>query len=426
MLDELRAAGKAGVPELYAARLSTWHDEAILRLCIQAVEDPAVRSDSFALHAPLEILNRYQMLSLASHEVQDRARIRMLEVAARYTTEVETVERAPLGSFHSASTAAERFMAAARAGDRTAADGAAQWLALHASDVWIVKALVPLVLDSLAGAGHMPILLNWLVRMPVHVSKPALVLLRHAAVRLSEAPDQRAQLCRVVLEGGTGTLQIDQVWAALAPLSKKAPPAPTGGLYRLYLGAAPHLPEALSFAANVAWHQEESCGAAFAGACRAAAASMLGESSEHTKYGWTHALNLPDSLAGLCGIAAPTERGAAATLALAWAWTFRFALGQNHLRLPTPPRADFHLERWMAALESDPTTAGELTLAAPAEQRSTLQRHLASAAAAHEDAHFSKYVRSCFDAAARDPAAAALYLAASARLAATWLSEGRK
>src|SRR5688572_8731923 len=143
MISELRAVGRAGIRQLYADRLSAWPDDAILRLCIQAIEDPARRTDSFSLHAPLEILNRYQMLSFAGREVHDLGRIRMLEVAARYATEVETVERAPVGSFYSASAAAERLIAAVRAGDRAAADSAAQWLALHARDVWIVRALTP-------------------------------------------------------------------------------------------------------------------------------------------------------------------------------------------------------------------------------------------------------------------------------------------
>ncbi len=103
---------------------------------------------------------------------------------------------------------------------------------------------------------------------------------------------------------------------------------------------------------------------------------------------------------------------------------FRAALGQRALDpdwVPDPPATRSLVE----ARPLGPDVAAAAVWHAPADTRAEVVTELATFASQHHDAHLVKYTLACFDAAATDPDASRLYLAAAASLAGWWaVNEG--
>ena len=74
----------------------------------------------------------------------------------------------------------------------------------------------------------------------------------------------------------------------------------------------------------------------------------------------------------------------------------------------------------LEAIEAGPETAAATAWHTPAAEEADLVATLAARAAHHHDAHLVKYTLACFDAAAADPDARRLHLAAAASLSAYW------
>jgi hypothetical protein len=102
---------------------------------------------------------------------------------------------------------------------------------------------------------------------------------------------------------------------------------------------------------------------------------------------------------------------------------FRATLGAVRLDpswAPAPDLVEAATSERDAMLDGTPDEAAAAMWAAPFESRSQLVGRLATRAAVHPDAHLAKYVLACLDAAAVDPDAKVLYLAAAAFLAGWW------
>ena len=156
--------------------------------------------------------------------------------------------------------------------------------------------------------------------------------------------------------------------------------------------------------------------------CRIAALSMLGDSPDGAKYGWTHALTMPQAAWALAQLFPDAAfRRQAAQSSLAWVIAFRATLGNANLnRTPTFPRTGADI---VTALYDAPAAAAAVAWHTPAAERGRLVRVLASEAAVRVDAHLVKYVRACCDVARLDATYAHLYYAAAAYLCALWCCE---
>ena len=120
---------------------------------------------------------------------------------------------------------------------------------------------------------------------------------------------------------------------------------------------------------------------------------MLVDTPDHAPYGWSHCLTIPQAVLGIAPRLEDPDRALA--VAATQVVAFRAALG----RAPLPDRPPAGLPT------VDPT-------------------ELATAAATSHDAHVVKYTLACLDAAAADPAAADLYLAAARHLLDWWTATG--
>jgi hypothetical protein len=150
---------------------------------------------------------------------------------------------------------------------------------------------------------------------------------------------------------------------------------------------------------------------------RIAALSMLQESPDHSPYGWSHCLTMPQAVIALAGHG--SEPRTAIAVAATHVVGFRAALGERSLdagfqpALPTAPDLAH-------AIATSQDEAAAVVWHAPVEALDEIVTDLATRAALHSDAHLVKYTLACFDAADADPPNRRLFLAAAASLSAWW------
>jgi len=362
---------------------------------------------SFVLHAPLELLARAALLPLVEPWARDEARARIEALAADYETCGPALEATATGAFDSLESAAAALAGAVGGGDLAAIDVAAAWLGARARPDQLRTLLGDLCLPALAAAGHANIYLALLGRTQPR-GLPG-QMLRHPAHALGLGPRDSIEI-PAVTTGGSG----DELLSRLADITPVGPPA-VPFIAPLLL----HAQEKDVFAAV-----REDDGRFRAPSSvpfeiiRFAAHTMLQGDPEQAPYGWTHCLTLAQ--APLLIGAAGSDTGATTFVAAAYMAAHWAAYGTGHIDLayrPDPVGVDLR-----DALADDPATAAAAAWHAP--DRAGTAALLATAASGHHDAHRVKYTLACLDAAACDPEATPLYLAAAAYLNAWWVQRG--
>lgn len=356
-------------------------------------------ADSFVLHAPLELLARVGLLDHVAPAGRDAAafRLRRLgELFEQWGPPVDTV---------GPDVPAPALAAALDSGDLDGVDAAVVALASTTGAAALRDLLADQVITRLAAAGHAPILLALLPRiaggaLPVE-------LLRQPARELARNPSWRLGWFDTIASGGPATLA-----TAIAALPRLASPASTF-IYPLMHGVEE---------AGIGEHLATGVGAATVDEARrvllrAAAHSMLIEPDEEVPYGWTHCLTMPQAVLDIAAACASPRRAIA--VAATYVAGFRCQLGTVDLATPFEP-VDPAMDL-TAALREAPELAAASVLHTPPEELATVRTILATEASARHDAHLVKYTLASLEAAAADPPAARVYLAAAARLLGYWV-----
>ena len=136
---------------------------------------------------------------------------------------------------------------------------------------------------------------------------------------------------------------------------------------------------------------------------RTATLSMVIESEEHSKYGWTHCLTIPHGIWSLMSFSVSRSRMLQA--------------------------ATTHVATFRALMAESKMSADQLEEYFEVEEDSVFAEHyvriqdIISQASVLEDAHLVKYVYTCFDCMKRDPQYSKLYIAAAGKLLELWKCE---
>jgi hypothetical protein len=334
-------------------------------------------ADSFVLHAPLELLARALLLPRVPASARDAARARIAESASAFAAAGAPVEAPAAYAAASVETACTDLVAAMGAGDLDRVDAVAAWLDAHASPRQLRTGLGAAVVPSLAAAGHAPILLQLLPR----VSGLGTNLLRGPCRELARGPEWRLRW----FDGApAGSAPLEDVERSLLDVPRLGVPGSdfifplmdqaerSGVAADLLGGLVGRDPDPARMARWLAL---------------VASWSMLQEPDDFVPYGWTHCLTMPQAVLDLAGdVGAERSAVVAATHVVG----FRAALGSvtlvpdDGVEAPVPPA------------------------------------ELVAFGAAHTDAHVVKHTLAALDAAAADPAHAAIHLAAAARLHRWW------
>lgn len=334
---------------------------------------------SYTLHAPMELLARAALLPMVPPNARSVARMRIAGIAALYAAQGDEIVA------HTDKTipnAKELLIEALREFDADRADAALVALLEDISVCEICDSLTDEIVPRLGAAAHGPILLAALIdATPRHGNLSHLL---RASIRalatantLPTGPNPRLSWVSEPIDlSGPSNL-----WDALADpphISSSYFIAPTmlaveaDGLAARQLGrATQNSPEVVARSL-----------------LRIAALSMLQDDPERAPYGWTHCLTIPQGIMALAPHS--TDKAGLARVAATAVLGFRSTLGKVRLD-----------KNWTSSGSPDVSV-------------------LAARAAAHEDAHLVKYTVACLSAAARDPSARDLFLAAADYLSKWW------
>jgi hypothetical protein len=393
--------------------LFTWSDRRLVVAAAGVLATPkAAPADSFVLHAPLELLARARLLAYVRPGARDAARHRIVALAAAYAAAGESVDPPEPADLPTLDALAAALIAALRAGELDDVDRYAATLATRANPFELRRLLAPAVVSSLAAAGHASILFSQLQRVDralldttALVRGPARELARYPdwQLRWFDAPDEPAvprgladALLDVPMLGIPGS---DFIFPVMHQAEE------SGIASRLLSGV-------LATDVNLGVAQRQ--------LGRVAALSMLQEPADHAPYGWSHCLTMPQAVLAVAAESGDAvERQRALAVAATYVVGFRAAMGQTDLDpdwAPAPPRYPDLVE----ALAIGPRDAAAMVWHAPTPKLDDIVMELATRAALHHDAHLVKYTLACFDAAADDPGARRLHLAAASYLSAWW------
>jgi hypothetical protein len=400
--------------EPFATKAISLSDRRLFDEVAEVVSHPRVEpADSFALHAPLEVLARAELFGRTSPEYLPAARSRLAEVATHYEAFSPAVDT-PQPFVGHAEAAAKELLAAAEQSDVERADAAASTLADICTSAELVHLLAEPLAPFLTAAGHAPIFLHLLPRHSPG-RDPMAAMLRPLAHELVRPGALRLEwIDRVPLrEGSAGQLLNALDALPLLGLVGNGFIFPT--MHRVD-GAS----ESKSIAANAVAGLVGGVdiGARARALQRSAAWSMVREPNEHAPYGWTHCLTMAQAVLGTASAFADPARALA--IAASHVVGFRTSMASTPSQGPEPvdPRVD--VAEALDGIDDDASIAGAAAFHLDVERRPWLWMELAGRASAHHDAHLVKYTVACIDAARMDPAAEALYLSAVATLSAWW------
>lgn len=380
-------------------------------------------TDSFLLHAPLELLARAALLPHVHPAHRSAARARIAWLADAFEASGDPLP--PPAATHVDPTPAA-IAAAIDAGDVEQTDAlVCAWAAADGTTSETARAeLADAIADRTAAAGHGAILL-WLLAHDRSAGRHGPPLLRRAALELAERPDWRlAWVDDRPTPAGTGDPAALQ--AALLGTPDAGDPGST------FIHPTMSLVDRTGLAADLLTEPTAGLAPRVARTVlqRVAAWSMLQEPVDHAPYGWTHALTMPQATVGIAGTG--TDPGRAVAVAATWLLGFRATIGTVSLDPTWVPDAEAldpaTVEGLLADPDADPTpllalgpsAAAATVWHADAATRRALTARLVSYAAAHEDAHLAKYALAALDAASTDPTHAHIHHAALAHLAAIW------
>jgi hypothetical protein len=373
---------------------------AATRLAVPRVDVPP-ELFSFVLHAPMELLARSALLPYVPAEAREKALARIEDLVAGYERVPAQDGPAP-AEFLSVAAASDALLQALVERDAERVDTTAAWLDARAATGDIARALAAHALPALAAAGHANIYVGLLARATS--SGDVTPMLRPVA----------------------GALVSDRAEPIVLPAVRREETA-TAQLLEILAGVGGGEPVPLSFIAPLV-HEAGRRGVldvlcetegvfvapdrALVELLRVAAQAMLQGPSHYAAYGWTHCLTLAQGALRAGRWAADLTAGTYVAAAYIASHVAAYADQPLDLDYRPEPTA-LGLEQ---ALRDSPASAAAAAWQAP-EHATTI---LATAAAVNHDAHRVKYTLACLDAAADDPAADRLYLAAAAYLNAWW------
>lgn len=414
----------------YASRdLGNVSDGDLYRGVAAIISKPQAKGiNSFALHAPLELMARFGLLPFVGPEERRLARMQMVATAAAYESGVEVVgPPPPNGAFPSLSVAKEEFTRTFRSADADGLDSVVLQIASQFGTASLVNLLTPLALPTLTGASHSHIGLWLLLRHGTAASEARdAALLRAAVRRIAAEPNLQLSSFGGMSIADTEPLRQESRDIEQEILQKLANPpkgkAGTASLRPLLqAGERTGNPDALfgDFIRHALTHEQMD--AAFRAVLRVCAHSMLQDELSQAKFGWSHCLTLPQAACGLASFNIDRKLALAATLV--WITSYRSILSRRQLDFEWIPARLEESTSLSEALHASPATAASRVWHADPAELPMVMRTLATEASIRNDQHLVKYTRDCFDMGSFDPLYKQLYLAAAAHLCALWIQE---
>ncbi|MCU1361764.1 MAG: hypothetical protein JWN99_3053 [Ilumatobacteraceae bacterium] len=389
-------------------------DAELIGLTAERLAVPRTKpADSFVLHSALELLARSALLPFVAPSHRTDARQRVLELGDQFEAFSDPVGRPRATAFDDLPQAARALVAAIDRSELDDVDTAASWLGSAATPAQLRLLLTDPLITRLAAAAHAPIFLYLLPRVAPRGEVTG-ELLRQLARELAGRPDWRL---RWFERRSPDTRPADgaALAGALAATPRLDDPASTF--------IHPLMSRIDTDDAAGRWLAASTAGAHLgdrpAALLRVAAWSMISEPTRHAPYGWSHCLTMPQAALGVADACA--DPSIALAVAATYVAGFRtLADGPLRTTMDAPDPGLTVLE----AIGCGPHVAAAAAWHQATEHPRQVTAALATVAAVHHDAHLVKYTLACLDAAAADPVARPLFLAAAASLSGWWATDG--
>ena len=403
-LDQLDPEDLTGA---WTARgLDRMTDAELLDAACQLLSTPRDEAaDSFALHAPLELMARAQLLPMVSMQRREAARRRIAHIAVTWSTTGAPTD--PADDTAPVEKPLDALREALRHGDPETADRAFVSLCARRGQDQIVDDLVDIVLPQLGGAAHGAIFLELLPRFRPARTNPALMA-RTLVGDIARHPDWQMRWFDQPRPAASEVSLTDRL------VSPAADREPSSHFVQPTMALVDDTGLAHRMLADVTQHM--SIEAARRELLPIAAMSMLQDEPTSAPYGWTHCLTLPQAALAIAHHASDTQR--AIDIAATYVLGFRATQSTGPIDPGWEPDPPHRFTEEVTHL--DPSTAAAAAWHATAEQRVVVTQKLIDNAVPHHDAHLAKYTLACLDAGSHDPANEHLYLAAATYLAAWW------
>lgn len=420
--DILQGIPPDRIVESYQTRkLFDLSEPELFRAAAHVVSQPKRQLNSFRLHAPLEIMARYNLLPLVSPADRELARMQLVATVSYYEAGGEPVSPPERIRITRASDAAAQLRRAVQEGDVERADALCVSLADARGLPELLDSITDLTLRTLTGAAHTHIGLMFMTRMSSDVSPAALGLARAGVRSLAQAPG-------LALKAVTTHRTLNDPETELASILRTVPvvsPHGPGMVAMMQATEEASLPDSLLGDALLSNADEVQCESALRTACRIAALSMIEDKPDAAKYYWTHCLTLPQAAWALTRVLPRRSFAAeAAHTAATWVMAIRASYGNGNLK--AAPEFEHGGMELMEALVHSPRAAASVAWFARQDERPRIEQTIATQAAIRNDAHLVKYTGACLDAAVQDTTHAPLFHAAAAYLCSIWCIEQPK
>jgi len=409
------------VESYHSRKLEALSETELFRASAHIVSQPKLELSSFRLHAPLEIMARYNLLPWVSPAERDLARIQMVATASHYQAGGEGVSPPERVLLDRSSSAAVHLRRAVQAGDVERADALCLSIADAGGLQELLDSITDLTLRTLTGAAHTHIGLMLMTKMSGDAGHAALGLARAGVRSLAQAPGLNLKRVTTHRAMKNPETELASILRAIPVVSPQGP----GMVEMMKATEEAGLPDGLLGDALLSNADEIQCETALKTACRIAALSMIEDQPDSAKYYWTHCLTLPHA-AWLLTRCLPGRSFAAeaAHTAATWVMAIRASHGNGNLR-PMPELEHVEMD-FTEALVHSPRAAASVAWFARQDERPRIEQTIATHAAIRNDAHLVKYTWACLEAAAQDTTHAPLFHAAAAYLCSIWCIEQPK
>jgi hypothetical protein len=417
-----------GIPPTEVSRyyhdrhLSTLSDAELFVRVAELLHPPKLEFSSFTLHAPLEALARFSLLSAIPESRRSSARMQIVSLAARYESIGKSVTSSPrLPGRPSADDVFLTLEDAIASGDLDTADAAGIWIGENISPGEFVVRCQRIMLKYMGAAVHGPIYLSLVARATQTIERAAMAMTRGFTRQLAVESARVLQMpsIRGRAEPALAPEALERLfWQGMVGGEDVGMTDPLG-IWKIVDRAVQT--GVVEQAMSRAWQEvsEAQWESAMKGIVRGAAHAMIQDTAQHAKYGWTHCLTIPQAL-WVLGPYAQDKLGVI-RLASVVGVGFRHAHGRRKIS------DDLGLSRlkipFSEALQQGSREAASVAYFAVGDEVDAIEKTIAEEAAIREDAHLVKYTLACFDSAAMNPAAAPLFRAAAAYLLAIWMAD---
>jgi hypothetical protein len=421
MSDQLILEGiqPDSVEREYRSRdLGNLSDSDLLSAAIESIARPAVKEDSFSVHAPLELLARFILLERVDYSARELARQQIVGLVAWYTNRYQRMPIRAVNAGEPVTSPLDMALRAVRTQDGQIANDAASLIVEHSTVDDVLRGLSDEFTTRLDVSAHSHIFLRLLREFDLHYPKRGLPLVRNFLVYLTRTAPVRQSWPLAARDLTPRTPEASVLTCEefiTRMLNPPRTPRPAAGGIRAIVQAV-EATTALSVIDMDDLRRDAAARtmAAMRAACRIGPMSMLAESADHAKYGWTHCLTLPEAIWGLDGVLA--QQGVAAAAAVAFAIAYRSTIGARELTVGSVAGEPL-------SAEQDRAEAAYEFIDRLHQDEAAAVRGLVSGACVRSDCHLVKYTLSALAAAARDGDARELYLSSAASLLALWQRE---